>query len=111
METQENLRHYELMLILDFNMNQDLKEKTVKEVEDVLTQSGAIIKESRVWMEKHNLTFEIQNCKEGTYFLITFESKSSSIEGVQDTLKLNESLLRFSITKVDPKKSEPAQKK
>lgn len=111
MENSEKINMYEIMLIVDANLANDKKDAIVKAAEGVIAKNGGEVNESTLWMEKHTLTFEIKHCKEGSYYLVKFKAEGSMIAGIQETLRLKDDILRYSITKLDPKqiKKEVAQ--
>ena len=101
MEKSELVRKYEIMLIVDSKLAEDAKQSVLKEVTDTVTKNGGKIINSRVWLDKHRLTFKINKCSEGTYFLINFEAESSVANKIKPVLRLNERVLRFVITQVN----------
>jgi len=103
MEKNELEKKYELMMIVDAKFNKEDKEAIFKETTDTIIKSGGKIINSHVWIEKHKLTFDIKKCKEGTYYIINFESGGNINEKVCSILKLNERILRFLITKTEPR--------
>jgi len=109
MENKELARKYELMVIIDAKLNQEEKDQIFKEAVDIVSQNGGKVINSQIWLEKHRLTFDIKKCKEGTYYLINFEGDGSINEKIRSLFKLNERILRFAITKVEPKVSEAAR--
>ncbi|HLF18252.1 MAG TPA: 30S ribosomal protein S6 [Candidatus Omnitrophota bacterium] len=106
MENKELMRKYELMAIIDAKLAQEEKDRIFKEVADIISQNGGKVINSQVWLEKHRLTFPIKKCKEGTYYLVNFESDGSINEKVRSLLKLNERILRFAWQKIEPKVPE-----
>ena len=103
METNEQTRKYELVVIVDAKLTNEVKETVRKDVTDLVNKHGGKVINSQVWLEKHKLTFEIKKCSEGTYYIINFEGGSEVVEKVKPTLKLNEKILRFAFIKVESK--------
>ena len=97
----ENLRKYELSVIIDAHLTHDQKEVIFKDVLETVKKSGGKIINSQVWFEKHRMTFDIKKCKEGTYYLINFESEGSAVEKMKTVLRLNEKILRYLISNVE----------
>jgi len=95
----ELLRKYELMVIVDAKLNHEEKNSIFKDVNDAISKNGGKLINSQVWMEKHKLTFDIKKCKEGTYYLINYVADGSVNAKVKNAMKLNERVLRFSMTK------------
>jgi len=101
MEKNELITKYELVLIIDANLTSEQKETIFKEAANSVTNSGAKVVKSQVWLEKQKFTFDIKKCKEGTYYLIHWEGPRSSVENIRSSLKLNEKILRFATCKVE----------
>ena len=101
MEKSELMRKYELMVIVDAKLTDDQKQSVFKELTDLVAKNGGKIVNSRVWLEKHKLAFKINKCTEGTYYLINFESDGSVINKIKPVLRINERVLRLSITHVE----------
>ncbi len=97
MEQNETIRKYEMVVIIDAQLNSDDKETVRKEVADAITKAGAKIINSQVWLEKQKFTFEIKKCTEGTYYLINFDGTGDVVKKIESKLTLNERVLRFAI--------------
>jgi small subunit ribosomal protein S6 len=100
MEKNEVVKKYELAIIIDAVLSDSEKEAVCKEAAEIVNKAGAKVINSEVWIEKHNLIFEIQKCKEGSFYLVNFEGNGPSINKMRSGLKLNERILRSIITKV-----------
>ncbi len=101
MENTELLNKYELMVIIDSKLTDGEKEEARKEATEIVTKSGGNVINSKVWLEKHKFTFEINKKTEGLYYAINFESPAATIAKIRTGLKLKENILRFLITKVE----------
>ena len=108
MEKNELTRKYELVIIVDAKLTNEAKEAIRKDVTDVINKRGGKVINSKVWLEKHKLTFEIKKCNEGTYYIINFEGKSEIISKIRPILKLNERILRFDFIKLESKATAEA---
>ena len=97
MEQNETIKKYEMVLIVDAQLNNDDKEAVRKEVTDTITKADAKVINSQVWLEKQKFTFDIKKCTEGTYYLINFDGRGDVVEKIQSKLRLNEKILRFAI--------------
>ena len=100
MEKSELIRKYEIVVIVDARLSEVEKQSVFKELTDMVTKSGGKIINSRVWLEKHKLTFKIKKCTEGTYYLINFEGEGDVINKIKPVLRLNERVLRSAIAHV-----------
>ena len=86
------MRHYELMVILD----PDLEERTIAPSLDrfltVVTKSGGTVK-TEIW-GRRRLAYEIKKQVEGIYAIVTIESEPAAVAELDRQLNLNESVLR-----------------
>lgn len=110
MEKNEQMRKYELVVIVDAKLTGETKETVRKEVTDLVNKHGGKVINSQVWLEKHKFTFEIKKCNEGTYYIINFEGGSKVVGEMKSPLKLNEKILRFAFIKVESKGGPKAVK-
>ena len=95
------LKKYEVVVILDTKLTNEEKEAVIKEVTQIIGKTEVKILNSRVWLDKYKLTFPIKKCREGTYYLINFESDPSAVKNIESLLRLNERILRFIVTKTE----------
>ena len=86
------MRHYELMVILD----PDLEERTIAPSLDrfltVVTKSGGTVS-TEIW-GRRRMAYEIKKQIEGIYAIIDIESEPAAVAELDRQLNLNESVLR-----------------
>jgi small subunit ribosomal protein S6 len=87
------MRQYELMIILD----PDLEERTIQPSLDkflsVITKDGGTLDNVDLW-GKRRLAYEIKKKSEGIYAVVTFKAESATAKELDRQLGLNESILR-----------------
>ena len=87
------MRHYELMVILD----PDLEERTIQPSLDqflgVVRQGGGSVEKVDVW-GRRRLAFEIDKKVEGIYAIIDLRADPAAVQELDRQLNLNESVLR-----------------
>lgn len=87
------MRQYELMIILD----PDLEERTISPSLDkflsVITKDGGTVDKVDLW-GKRRLAYDIKKKSEGIYAVINFSSESATAKELDRQLGLNESILR-----------------
>jgi small subunit ribosomal protein S6 len=90
------LRHYEVMVILD----PDLDERTVAPSLDtylnVVRQAGGTVDNVDVW-GKRRLAYEINKKSEGIYAVIDLSADPASVKELDRQLTLNESVVRTKV--------------
>ena len=87
-----SVRNYELMIILD----PDLEERTIAPSLDrfltVVTNSGGTVK-TEIW-GRRRMAYEINKKPEGIYAIIDIQAEPAAVQELDRQLNLNESVLR-----------------
>ena len=90
------MRHYELMVILD----PDLEERTVAPSLDqflgVIRQAGGTVDKVDVW-GRRRLAYEIQHKVEGIYAVLDVNAEPAAVQELDRQLNLNEAVLRTKV--------------
>ena len=90
------MRHYELMIILD----PDLEERTVTPSLEtylkIIKDSGGNVNKLDVW-GKRRMSFEINKKPEGIYAVVDMHCEPAAIKELDRQLNLNESILRTKV--------------
>ncbi len=90
------MRRYEVMVILD----PDLEERTVAPSLDqylnVVRQDGGSVESVDVW-GRRRMAYEIQKKSEGIYAVIQLDAEPASVKELDRQLTLNESVLRTKV--------------
>ena len=94
------MRAYELMVILD----PDLEERTVAPSLDtflnVVRQGGGSVDKVDVW-GRRRLAYEIDKNAEGIYAVIDLQAEPATVKELDRQLTLNESVLRTKVIRPD----------
>ncbi|MCU1588125.1 MAG: ribosomal protein [Frankiales bacterium] len=90
------MRHYELMVILD----PDLEERTIAPSLDtflnVVRTGGGSVDKVDIW-GKRRLSFEIAKKSEGIYAVIDLQAEPATMKELDRQLNLNEAVLRTKV--------------
>jgi small subunit ribosomal protein S6 len=90
------LRHYELMVILD----PDLEERTIAPSLDtfltVITAGGGTVEKVDIW-GRRRLSFEIDKKAEGIYAVVDLKAEPATMKELDRQLNLNEAVLRTKV--------------
>ena len=101
------MRHYELMVILD----PELEERTIAPSLDrfltVVTKAGGTVK-TEIW-GRRRLAYEIKKQVEGIYAIVTIESEPAAVAELDRQLNLNESVLRTKLMRPEAHRPWPAK--
>jgi small subunit ribosomal protein S6 len=96
------MRHYELMVILD----PDLEERTVAPSLDqflgVVRQGGGTVEKVDVW-GRRRLAYEIAHKVEGIYAILDVTAEPDTVKELDRQLNLNEAVLRTKVLRPDTK--------
>jgi small subunit ribosomal protein S6 len=93
---------YECLMILDSNRYARDPGVAAESVRKMIELFGGEILVSRLWAEQ-KLAFPIKGHQKGTYWLTFFKMDSLRIKELNRAAQLNELLVRFMITNVDPR--------
>ena len=93
------MRHYELMVILD----PDLEERTIAPSLDrfltVVTKAGGTVK-TEIW-GRRRMAYEINKHPEGIYAVVDLQANPAAVQELDRQLNLNESVLRTKVLRPD----------
>ncbi len=96
------MRHYELMVILD----PDLEERTVAPSLDtflnVIRQDGGSVENVDIW-GRRRLAYEIAHKVEGIYAVVDLNAEPATVKELDRQLNLNEAVLRTKLVRLDAK--------
>jgi small subunit ribosomal protein S6 len=95
------VRHYELMVILD----PDLEERTItpslEQFLGVVRTAGGTVEKIDVW-GRRRLAYEIDHRVEGIYAVIDLTAESDAVKELDRQLNLNEAVLRTKLVRPGP---------
>ena len=104
------MRRYELMVILD----PDLEERTIapslETFLNVVRNGGGTVEKVDVW-GRRRLSFEIDKKVEGIYAVVDLNAEPAVMKELDRQLNLNESILRTKVMRPDLRASKPAPAK
>lgn len=96
------MRHYELMVILD----PELEERTVAPSLDqflgVVRQGGGTVDKVDVW-GRRRLAYEIEHKVEGIYAVLDVQAEPDTVKELDRQLNLNEAVLRTKVLRPEMK--------
>ena len=99
------MRRYEVMVILD----PDLEERTVAPSLDqylnVVRQDGGSVESVDIW-GRRRMAYEIQKKSEGIYAVIQLDAEPATVKELDRQLTLNESVLRTKVLRPTPQKAK-----
>jgi len=90
----EQLRDYELVLIISPEIVEEQFDATINNVSQFITERGGIISEVQQW-GKRKLAYPIKHFAEGGYVLTQFKSDPTLSKELEANLRLSEEVLRY----------------
>ena len=93
---------YEGMFIFDSNRYARDPAGVPRKIDDLIKKLGGEVLVSRLWSEQ-KLAYPIEGHSKGTYWLTYFRIGSGAIAELNHQAKLNESVLRSLVLRIDPR--------
>ncbi len=87
------MRHYELMVILDPELEERTVTPSLETYLKIIKDSGGTVEKLDVW-GKRRMSFEILKKSEGIYAVVDMHCEPAAIKELDRQLNLNESVLR-----------------
>jgi small subunit ribosomal protein S6 len=101
------MRHYELMVILDPNLDERTITPSLETFLRVVRNDGGTVEKVDVW-GKRRMAFEIAKHSEGIYAVLDVHCEPATVAELDRQLTLNESVLRTKVMRVDDRKRQHA---
>jgi small subunit ribosomal protein S6 len=90
------VRAYELMVILDPNLEERIVEPSLDTSLNVVRNDGGSVDSVDVW-GRRRLAYEIDKFAEGIYAVVTLQAEPATVKELDRQLTLNESVLRTKV--------------
>ncbi|HSL38603.1 MULTISPECIES: 30S ribosomal protein S6 [Micrococcaceae] len=97
------MRPYELMVIIDPEVEERTVEPTLQKFLNVITTDGGTIEKVDIW-GRRRLAYEIQKKSEGIYAVVNFTAEPATAKELDRQLSLNETIMRTKITRPEVQK-------
>jgi len=94
------LRHYEIMVILDANLEERTVAPSLDTYLNVIRNAGGSVEKLDVW-GRRRLSYEILKKTEGIYAVIDLQATPVAVAELDRQLRLNESVLRTKVIRPD----------
>jgi len=96
------MRPYEMMMILDPDVDERTLANTIDKLVAVVPAEGGSIDKVDIW-GRRRMAYDIKKRSDGIYAVIDFTSSSATAKELERQLGLNESVLRIKILRKDTK--------
>jgi len=97
------MRPYELMVIIDPDVDERTVEPSLQKFLNVITNDGGTIEKVDIW-GRRRLAYVIQKKSEGIYAVVNFTAEPATAQELDRVLGLNETILRTKITRPEEQK-------
>lgn len=94
------MRTYELMVILDPNLEERTVQPSLDTYMNVVRNDGGSVDEIEVW-GRRRLAYEIDKFAEGIYAVVSLQAEPATVKELDRQLGLNESVLRTKVLRPD----------
>jgi small subunit ribosomal protein S6 len=94
------VRAYELMVILDPNLEERIVEPSLDTYLNVVRNDGGSVDNVDIW-GRRRLAYEIDKFAEGIYAVVTLQAEPATVKELDRQLSLNESVLRTKVMRPD----------
>ena len=99
-EVETALRAYEVMVILDPNLDERTVEPSLDKYLNVVRKDGGSVESVDVW-GRRRLAYEIDKQAEGIYAVVQLTAEPATVKELDRQLGLNESVLRTKVLRPD----------
>jgi small subunit ribosomal protein S6 len=94
------MRHYEMMIILDPNLEEGTVQPSLEQFLNVVTAGGGSIDKVDVW-GRRRLAYEIEKKSEGIYAVVDMVAEPDAVRELDRQLGLNEAVLRTKVLRLE----------
>jgi small subunit ribosomal protein S6 len=94
------MRHYEIMIILDPNLEERTVQPSLDQFLKVVTDGGGKVEKTDIW-GKRRLAYPIEKKPEGYYAIVDVTAEPNVVLELDRQLNLNEGILRTKVTRPD----------
>jgi small subunit ribosomal protein S6 len=97
------MRHYELMVLVDPEVDERTVEPTLGKYMEIVKKDGGTVDNVDVW-GRRRLAYEILKKTEAVYAVVNFHSTPDAAAELDRLLRLNETIMRTKITRPEEQK-------
>lgn len=94
------MRNYEGIFIVNPDLTADVSKSVVAGLQELVTKNGGRVDNLQEW-GKRRLAYKINKKHEGNYVLINFQLDSKFTKKIEQSLKLNDNVIRYLLVNRD----------
>ncbi len=92
------MRAYELMLLLEAEVDEPAQQAVLRRVEELLAPQGRIVRRD-VW-GRRRLAYEIDKRVEGFYIVLELTTEATNLDGLERALRLADEVVRHKLIRL-----------
>ena len=92
------MRAYELMILIDPEVDDRSVEPTIEKYLEVVRTAGGSIEKVDIW-GRRKMAYEIKKKAEATYVVVNYTAEPATSSELERQLKINEQILRHKVTR------------
>ncbi len=96
------MRNYEGVFIINSELSTDVSKGVVTQIQELVSKNGGRIEGLQEW-GKRRLAYKIKKKQEGNYVIVNFQLDSKQTKKIEQTLRLNDNILRYLLVSKDDK--------
>ena len=96
------MRNYEGVFIIKADLSNELSKGVVAGLQELVTKNGGRVDGLQEWGKKR-LAYKINKKHEGSYVILNFQLDSKHAKKLEQSLRLNDQLLRYLLINKDEK--------
>lgn len=93
-EVQTAMNKYELALVVNAKIEEDVRVATVEKAKEYVAKFGGTVTEVEEWGKK-KLAYEIQHMREGYYYFIKFDAEANVPGELEQSVRIMDHVIRF----------------
>ena len=97
------MNYYEMIVIIDPNLDDSAIEETVQRIKDVIIKQGGEIFKTDNW-GRRKLAYELNKHEKGCYILLLFKSPPATISEIDKLNKVVDSIIKYMVVRLVKKK-------
>lgn len=90
------MRHYEVMVILDPDLEERQVTPTLESFLNVIRNSGGSVEKLDVW-GRRRLSYEMNKKSEGIYAVVDIQAEPAAVAELERQMRLSESIMRTKV--------------
>ena len=94
------MRNYEGVFIINPDLTADASKGVIGQVQELVSKNGGRVEGLQEW-GKRRMAYKINKQHEGNYVIMNFQLDSKQAKKLEQSLRLNDNLLRFLLVNKD----------